>query len=151
MKERSAQKTLKSEFETIYTVDDYWDGPLEGVADYLGKPHYYKCVFDEEREVWTHDFILTPIDSETLDLVLEAWAIWLRWETEFNKGNNSLDSHPALPEDRLRQEQLHDILATRLRVNSDKEFRVHGQFEAMIAGEHQPRSQARWRVLWTAK
>ena len=33
--------------EPVYTVEDYYDGPREGVADFQGKSHVYKCQFSE--------------------------------------------------------------------------------------------------------
>jgi len=36
--------------EEVHFVIDYWDGPREGVADYCGTPHYFRCVFDEKRD-----------------------------------------------------------------------------------------------------
>src|SRR5438874_250724 len=86
-----------SGYEVVHTVTDYWDGPREGVANYEGQPHYYKCLFDEQTDEWSNIFVLRFLDKETFDLALEAWSIWLRWEAEYHKGKVNLESHPALP------------------------------------------------------
>jgi hypothetical protein len=60
------------EYETVYTVLDYWDGIRTGIADFHGAPHYYERPFDEARDNWADNFLLKPIDEETLRLALEG-------------------------------------------------------------------------------
>ena len=55
------------EFEVVYRVDDYYDGVREGIADFRGAPHRFRCLGwdlphrdpDEDR------FHLTPVSPGT--------------------------------------------------------------------------------------
>jgi hypothetical protein len=102
--------------ERVHTVWDYWDGPREGIADFQGKPHIYKCQFSETEDEYTDLFWLMAIDEEVLGLAKEQHAIFLRWRAEFDRGNASAESHPALPADRVRHSESRTILADKLQL-----------------------------------
>jgi hypothetical protein len=36
----------------VYTVNDYYDGPRPGIADYQGRPHAYESQFNESQQLW---------------------------------------------------------------------------------------------------
>lgn len=119
-------------FERVYTMTDFYDGPRGGIADYRGAPHLYASMFDDDDT-----FELQPVDAETLALALEDWAIWLRWEEAFKDGLVTIASHPALPEERARHDEIKPLLAARLAALPDPiraiaEFRAapgHGHLE----------------------
>jgi hypothetical protein len=143
--------TLNTGFEEVYTVEDYWDGPRIGVANYHGTPHHYSCVFDEVKDDWTNIYFLKPMDEETLRLVLERWQIWLRWRAAFHEGKVSLDSHPTLPEDEARYKDLVAILSSRLIVDPEKDIKAEGHFKrsSLNDGEQEFGShQTIWKVMW---
>lgn len=81
-----------SGYETVFTVTDYYDGPRKGLANYQGKPHFYECVFDENRDEYSDQYRLTPVDEETFRLAMEDWEIWLKWETAFHAGKADINS-----------------------------------------------------------
>ena len=116
-------------FERVHTVTDFWDGPVAGVADLEGAAHYYERDWDESQDD-ADTYSLTPIDDETLALALEEWAIWRRWEAAFHEGRAAIDTHPALPGERARYEELQVRLAGRLRVDPDRAIRKRGEFQA---------------------
>ena len=120
--------SLESGYEKVSTVLDYYDGILTGVADYNGKPHFFECIFDKEEGRWIDTYLLSPIDSETLQLALEDWDIWLRWEAAFYAGQVKEDSEGALPEDRERHAQLKEILDQRLVINPENALKAKGDF-----------------------
>ena len=120
--------------ERVYTMTDYYDGPREGIADFEGRPHLYERVFDDE-EGPTEFFELREVDADTFALALEAWGIWLRWHEAYHSGTTTIETHPALPEDRARHDQLRALLEPRLRAGSS--FRVTGQFNG-------PATRVRW-------
>jgi hypothetical protein len=91
-----------AEFEIIYTMTDYYDGPRAGIASFHGIPHLYQSLFDYTHDDWTDIYLLKPIDEATFRLALEDWEIYKRWETARMNGQATIDTHPALPEDRLR-------------------------------------------------
>ena len=84
-------------WDQIYTVHKYRDGPELGVADYLGKPHIYERQFDEERDDYSSQFLLSPIDPDLLSLVLEDWEIWLRWDSAYRQGKTPTKPTPPCP------------------------------------------------------
>ena len=68
---------LRSGYEIVFTVSDYYDGPRSGIANYRGNPHYYECVFDDNNEEYSNIFQLMPVDEESFRLALEDWLA--RW------------------------------------------------------------------------
>jgi hypothetical protein len=139
------------EYDVVYTVNDYWDGPREGVADYKGKPHWYKCVFDEQRDEWSNTFDLKPLDAETFALAMEAWQIWRKWEEAYHQGKVTLESHPALREDSQRKAELTLLLADRLTVESGNYPQMDGNFEAINENKGMRSYEKQWRVQWHPK
>jgi hypothetical protein len=55
---------LKPGYEAVFTVTGYYDGPRQGIANYLGAPHFYDCVFDKAKDNYSELFRLMPIDPE---------------------------------------------------------------------------------------
>ena len=50
--------------DKIYTINDWWGGPLCGVADYEKNKYIYQRRFDEENDMYTNDYFLTPVTEE---------------------------------------------------------------------------------------
>lgn len=113
-------------FERVYTMTDYWDGPRRGIADFQGQPHLYESKFLDED--YDDVFDLCPVDHETLALALEDWAIWLRWESAFHEGRTTTATHPALPDDRARHDELAPLLAARLAMLVEPVARARARF-----------------------
>jgi hypothetical protein len=104
--------------ERVYTVMDFYDGPRSGFADFEGRPHAYRALWDVAEDDFDAEgrFALVPITPELLALALEDWAIWKRWENAFYAGEVPLSHHPALPTDRLRHEELAPVIAQALEI-----------------------------------
>jgi hypothetical protein len=109
-------------------MTDYYDGPRRGVADFEGHPHFYDSEWDDDTDEFADTFKLTPVTPESMTLALEDWAIWLRWETAFHAGRADLTTHPALPGDRERHEELKPMLARLLVTNPESHVRARGEF-----------------------
>jgi len=136
-------------FEIVHTVTDYYDGPRAGIADVDGVAHFYQSEWDSERDDYSDTFLLAPIDAETLALALEDWAIWLRWEDAFHRGLADRDSHPALPSDRERHEELKGLLASRLQCDPTTSLRKIGKFQVRADAPDRPRGPLRdLEVRW---
>jgi hypothetical protein len=116
-------------------MTDYYDGPRAGVADFDGRPHTYDSVFDHTRDDCSEAFDLQPVDEETLVLALEAWAIWLRWETAYHAADTSADTHPALPADRARHDEIAPLIAARLSSPRGPVIRADGVFRRAAAAD----------------
>ncbi len=99
--------TVERPFEHVYTMTDWYDGPRGVVADFDGRPHAY---FAEPLE---EVFELRPVDDAYLVLAVEDWAIWLRWQAANRAGLTPIETHPALPADRARHDEITRTLEAR--------------------------------------
>lgn len=141
-----------SEFERVFTMTDYYDGPRGGIAQVGGQPHAYDSLFldvgDGRAE---HDiFELRPVDAETLALALEDWEIWLRWETAFYAGATTIETHPALPADRARHDAIAPILHARLEALPGPPIRARAEFRPSPGHDNAGRGrwlEARWTLV----
>jgi hypothetical protein len=115
-------------FETVYTLADWYDGPRRGIADYGGRPFVFESEWRDGEDLDADTFLLMSIDAETFLMALEDWAIWRRWEAEFYRDNVTLVTHPALPADRNRHEELAPLLESRLIVDPAKALRKKAEF-----------------------
>lgn len=144
-----ANADLKPGYQRVYTVLDYYDGPRKGVADFRGKPHLSECIFDESKGNYSESFLLTPLDAESFRFALEDWAIWQRWELAYHTGKADLSTHPALPHESERHQELQRILEKVLVVDPTKAVTRIGHFEALV-GETLPKGVLRpLQVKWT--
>ncbi|MDQ0467974.1 hypothetical protein [Labrys wisconsinensis] len=104
-------------WDRVHTVNKYYDGPELGIADYRGKPYIYEKQFDAADGEDTSRFLLSEIEPELLALVLEDWQIWLRWDEAYRQGEAGVKTHPALPEERERHDELAQRIGDRLRAD----------------------------------
>jgi hypothetical protein len=93
---------------------DYHDGPRGGIADFDGRPHAYSSVFDHEGDEYADTFDLVPVDDETLQLALEAWAISTRWWRAYLAGEPVPSGPRLLPSDRARHDELVPVLRAQI-------------------------------------
>jgi hypothetical protein len=121
-------------FERVHTIWDYYDGPREGLADFLGQPHYYKSSWDTAADDWSPMYELAPVDAETLQLALEQWAIWLAWNEKFRAGQVAEESHPGHGGKIPRYDELEVILKSRIPDLESNRVTAEGSFDT-IAGE----------------
>jgi len=140
-------------FETVYTMTDYYDGPRGGIADFCGVPHVYESTYadiEDKPGVAKDAFRLSPVTPEVFELALEAWAIWLRWETAFYRGELTPDdAHPALLADRVRHEELKCLLFSKLVVADDCCVLAHAEFRVRNFPEHSVLGFKPLEVAWT--
>jgi hypothetical protein len=139
---------LEPGFERVHTVPDYWDGPRRGVAHFEGRPHLYESDWEDRNGNHSFTFLLSPVDPRLFGLALEAWAIWRRWETAFHQGLTTKDTHPALPDERSRCEELREILERELKIDERNCVRAEGEFRSLDDPEWNglgwPPLQAKW-------
>lgn len=117
-----------TEWEPVYTVNDYYRIPRLGVAELGGEPHIYESTFDEAVADYTEHFLVCPIEPELLDLVMQQWRIWQRWTDAYAAGRVSLDSHPALPEDVEVNQTLHCLIGDRLTAKAKPARKLWARF-----------------------
>ena len=119
--------------EIVYTITDWYDGAQAGVAGFNGQPHYYESMWIRDESKYTQDdsmlfYWLTPIDVETFQLAIEDWNIWSRWQAAFRLGITTRDTHPALPEDRMRHDEISKVLVEKLVVIPGHSVKARGAF-----------------------
>jgi hypothetical protein len=139
---------VPDELEIVHTVTDYYDGPRGGIANFHGRPHVYESLWDDSADDWSDAFLLQPIDDETFRLAIEDWEIWLRWRLAFDCGETTIKTHPALPAERQRHDQLAAILKSRLHVPMERAIRMRGRFTPRTPPESGGISIAQWVVHW---
>jgi hypothetical protein len=115
-------------FERVHTCTDWYDGPRGGIADYQGRPHVFVSEWTDIGGPDRDTFLLSPVDAETYRLAVEDWAIWLRWEAAFHQGRVTVQTHPALPEESARHEELQHLLQGRLVVDNQRALRKAAMF-----------------------
>lgn len=112
-------------FEAVHTINEWYDGPELGVADFEGRPHVYERITernDGEPEIYR----LSPIDPEKLTAVLEDWQLWLKWNAA--PRTDEIDDPRVLPEDLPRHQQLKPVIDAALKVDENKAIRATGNF-----------------------
>ena len=138
---------MSTDYETVHTMTDYYDGPRRGIADVSGLPHLYTSTWADIDSDDEDVFELRAIDAETLSLALESWAIWLRWEEAFHDGAVGLDTHPALGSaDLARRDELDAILEPRFAAVEARapDARAHAGFRV---SQDRPRRRKGWQPL----
>lgn len=136
---------MQNDHEAVHTVTDYYDGPRRGIADFHSRPHAYQSLWDNSEDDWSDAFLLRPIDDETFRLVMEDWEIWNRWHRAFHSGRTTIETHPALPADRHRHDEIAAILKPRLDIEPERAIRVRGRFTVQ---EFASGSTGQWVVSW---
>ena len=112
-------------------MTDFYDGARGGIADYRGVPHVYESTFADVGDVpgdAIDVFRLSPVAPHLFTLAIEDWAIWLRWETAFYRGETPHDTHPALPVDRDRHTELERLFLGKLVIHDDDHVLAHADF-----------------------
>jgi hypothetical protein len=144
-----AQNRDQSEYEEVFTETDYYDGPRQGIANYRGEPHFYDCCFSDEKQDYINRYQLTPVSNEVFQLALEDWAIWKRWERAFKSGNTTQETHPALPEDRTRHQEIESFLAVHLRTDLEQAIVRSATFLILKAQEQEAGTRTNLLVKWS--
>ena len=124
-------------WERVHTVNDFYDGPRMGVADFQGTPHIYQAEFSEAEDDYTGRFWLKRIEQDLFSLIMEGWAIWLRWQAAFREGKTTLETHPALPEERKRHRELIEAIGDRFHARPEHSVLKVGHFRCASSGDLQ--------------
>jgi ribosomal protein S18 acetylase RimI-like enzyme len=136
-----------SDFEPVHTTTDYYDGPRRGIADYQGQPHIYESTFNDFNDGFADIFRLSPVPQDVFALALEDWQIWRRWETAFHNGTTPNSTHPALPADKHRYDELQMLLENRLTINQSNYFTARGEFRVRDDRRGFPPLEVKWSPI----
>lgn len=138
-------------YERVFTMTDYYDGPRRGIADFEGRPHFYDSEWDDLDDMRAFTFRLSPVEPGIFELAMESWGIWRRWESAFHENRTTLESHPALPEDRARRLELDQLLADCLKIDESNYVRAHGDFRTLNDLDSKGAGWRPLEVLWTRR
>lgn len=114
--------------DRVLTINDYYDGPRLGIAELGGIPHIYEAEFDHSTDEYGDTYFLSPIDQQLLATVMEDWAIWCRWGEAHTRGEAESETHPTLPHERSRHEELKRLIDDRLKSDPSNRTRYRGSF-----------------------
>ena len=142
---------LEAGYDRVFTVTDYYDGPRKGIANFRGQLHFYECLFSEDHDGYSDLYQLTPISRKTFDLAMEDWAIWQRWEGAFHARKATLESHPALPQDRARHHEIDAVLSSSLKTDESTCIVRVGSFDVVESSTALTIAARTWRVRWTER
>lgn len=82
-------------FERVFSVWDYYDGILTGVANFHGTAHYFDKDWSEEQGDYLPTFTLIPITEAELAEVVKRESIFRAWEARFHRGEVDESTHPG--------------------------------------------------------
>jgi hypothetical protein len=133
----------------VHTMTDYYDGPRKGIADFQGRPHLYESQWDHVVDDYASKFRLSPVEPAVFVLAMESWRIWRRWETAFHEGQTTHETHPALPEDRARSQELDRLLEPVLRIDETNVVWARGEFKVRKDADYSGKGFAPLQVRWT--
>lgn len=129
---------MATDFESVHTVDEYYDGPRSGIADYQRLPHFYRSVY-LDGDTWDPDedrFELSPLPPHIRDLATEAFRLWHRWQVAADAGaapDLEPDDARVLPEHRARYAELQQLVEPFCRVDPRRRIVARGLFEGGAA------------------
>ena len=139
---------MPDEFERVYTVNDWYDGPRTGFATYRGLPARYLSRWDNASGGWAPFYELEIVTAEVIALACEDWMIWRRWQQAYHAGSVSEDSWPALPDERGRSAELRQVLEPLLANPPVDPIYASGEFRRDPRGNPTHREPYDLEVCW---
>jgi hypothetical protein len=118
----------------VYTINEYWDGPRLGVANVSSQPHIHESRFNSDKDDFEDLYFVSPIEPELLALIFEDWDIWNRWSEAFDRGETSKETHPALPQDRARHDEVTNLIGERFKTDPADCRRLKPTFRSVHLG-----------------
>lgn len=112
--------------EKVHGIVGYYDGILDGVADFRGVPHAF--VVDGDMDQEAPRYRLKPLSDSEFALFVECWQIWRRWEAAFERGEAVGDGEAVLPADQTRHDEIEAALTNALDVPKDSALVRRGLF-----------------------
>lgn len=148
-------------WEPVLSVDDYYDGPLSGVAEYRGVVHSYEAFFDYAKDEWAgelrcveaeqrqklfHYHYLTPLSQELLAFMDERSDMFRKWQAAYRAGEVEHSTHPVLPEERERYESLGQRQDEYLKAHASNLIQL--SFFRRLDALRVPSVHGTWEVSW---
>jgi hypothetical protein len=141
-------RTKRKMAEKVHGILGYYDGILDGVADFMGRPHAF--VIEGDLEADEPHYRLKALSASEFELFSEYWQMWRRWEDAFHGGEVRAGEPAVLPEDRPRHDEIEPRVKRALAVSADSGPCARGVFRPMASKN--PERDGRWggfEVVWT--
>ena len=97
--------------EHVHIENEWYDGPVAGVADIGGQPHRFMLMHDESSDASDGIYQVWPIDAAELALEQEQWALFVQWHERYEAGLADTSSHPGHGGVDTRWDELQTALA----------------------------------------
>ncbi len=81
--------------EIVYSVWDFNDCPRSGISSFKNSTCYFECEWDSNTDDYSKCYFLKQLSAEMLEMVKEYDDIWNEWNSKFESGIVSIESHPA--------------------------------------------------------
>ncbi len=128
---------VEAVYETVYVIEDWYDGPRSGFADYRQQPHFYRSLHLDEDNYNQYNynedrFELAPVSAQVVEWAVEDNHLWQSWDTAYRAGilpEDVNDDERILPEDRVRHKELRDLIEYHIKAQVGAPFVVRGKFE----------------------
>ena len=97
--------------EHVYIENEWYDGPVAGVADIGGQPHRFMLIHDKTSATGDAIYQVWRIDAAELALEQEQWALFVQWHERYEAGLADTSSHPGHGGIDARWDELQTALA----------------------------------------
>ena len=93
MRETSGVTSMRNpddpaDFTEVLIAWSWWDLPRDGVVRIDGRPHRFRCDFDEALDDYAAEYRVWPITEAEASADLALWARWVDWRRRFDRGEN---------------------------------------------------------------
>lgn len=134
--------------ERVLVENGWHDGPRAGIANVRGVPHRFRCIFDEQVDDWTDEYVVVPIAPETLALEIEQFQIFADWRDQYDRGLVRLESHPGHGGMNKRWDELERELSSRREIGGATALRAVAAFQMPEDGSRYGKSGPTYTVRW---
>lgn len=62
--------------DRVLTINDWWDGPVMGLATYNGVICIYIRIFDIPEDGYLDEYFLTPTNDAEVEMIMNEWNEW---------------------------------------------------------------------------
>ncbi|MEK3876478.1 hypothetical protein [Paenibacillus sp. FSL M7-0420] len=95
------------EFQRVYFITDWWDGPKNGFADFNGTVHCFGRSFDDLNDEWSDLYLLRPVSIEEYSLQIESYKLFLNWKND----KDTTRTHPSSDMENKRYHEIEHLLS----------------------------------------
>jgi len=105
----------------------YYDGPRGGITSIEGRHYRFVSDFNGDSG-FTDEFSLYLISESELQLEIEQWQIFVKWNKKYQSGELKADSHPGHGGISKRWDEIEHALAINRKDTSNFKFKATATF-----------------------